>query len=87
MVFSNGFYRVRITISGSFLRRKGKIVEAHRQYQKGLDVEPGITTPECRKNRNVVSQWGTCKDEFEREDGWAKPTVYTGSQKNASVIM
>ncbi len=47
-----------------------KIVEAHRQYQKGLMWSLAYHPRMPEKIRNVVSQWGTCKDEFEREDGW-----------------
>lgn len=47
-----------------------KIIEAHRQYQKGLMWSLAYHPRMPEKIRNVVSQWGTCKDEFEREDGW-----------------
>lgn len=54
---------------GSYEERK-KIVEAHRNYQKGLmwtlAYHPSI--PEIVRKK--VSAWGTCKDEYEREDGW-----------------
>lgn len=47
-----------------------KITENHRNYQKGLmwtlAYHPRI--PDIV--RNEVSKWGTCKDEFGREDGW-----------------
>ncbi len=47
-----------------------KIVEAHREYQKGLMWSLAYH-PRIPKNiRNEVSRWGTCKDEFERADGW-----------------
>ena len=46
------------------------IADRHRQYQQGLmwtlAYHPRI--PESVRDR--VSQWGTCKDEYEREDGW-----------------
>ena len=46
------------------------IIERHRKYQQGLmwTLAYHPRTPE--KVRNVVSQWGTCKDEYENEDGW-----------------
>lgn len=47
-----------------------KIIEAHRNYQKGLMWSLAYHPRMPEKIRNVVSQWGTCKDEFEREDGW-----------------
>ncbi|MEX2564982.1 MAG: FAD-dependent oxidoreductase, partial [Cyclobacteriaceae bacterium] len=47
-----------------------KIIEAHRKYQKGLMWSLAYHPRMPEKIRKVVSQWGTCKDEFEREDGW-----------------
>jgi hypothetical protein len=47
-----------------------KIIDRHRSYQQGLmwtlAYHPRITL----KVRDKVSNWGTCKDEYEREDGW-----------------
>lgn len=47
-----------------------EIVERHREYQQGLmwtlSYHPRI--PE--KVRAKISQWGTCKDEYERKNGW-----------------
>ncbi|SFB55183.1 FAD-dependent oxidoreductase [Algoriphagus aquimarinus] len=47
-----------------------EIIERHRHYQQGLmwtlAYHPRIPV----KVREKVSQWGTCKDEYEREDGW-----------------
>ena len=54
---------------GSYEERE-QIVAAHRAYQKGLmwtlAYHPRIPKPV----RDEVSRWGTCKDEYEREDGW-----------------
>jgi hypothetical protein len=47
-----------------------KIVDAHRTYQQGL-MWTLANHPRIPENvRNVYSQWGTTKDEFENEDGW-----------------
>lgn len=53
----------------SYTERK-KIIEAHRNYQKGLMWSLAYHPRMPAKIRNLVSQWGTCKDEFLREDGW-----------------
>uniref|UniRef100_UPI003567F792 FAD-dependent oxidoreductase n=1 Tax=Novipirellula sp. TaxID=2795430 RepID=UPI003567F792 len=47
-----------------------QIVERHRSYQQGLfwTMANHPRVPEA--TRKIVSRWGTCKDEFEREDGW-----------------
>ncbi len=47
-----------------------KIVEAHREYQKGLMWSLAYHPRIPENIRNEVSRWGTCKDEFERADGW-----------------
>lgn len=47
-----------------------KIVERHRQYQQGLMWTLAYHPRIPHIVRDKVSQWGTCKDEYEREDGW-----------------
>ena len=47
-----------------------KIVARHLQYQQGLMWTLGYHPRIPKKVRNKVSQWGTCKDEYERVDGW-----------------
>lgn len=46
------------------------IIERHRKYQQGLMWTLAYHPRIPEKVRNIVSQWGTCKDEYEREDGW-----------------
>ncbi|MCF7974070.1 MAG: FAD-dependent oxidoreductase [Phycisphaerae bacterium] len=47
-----------------------KIVTRHRSYQQGLmwtlANHPRVPDP----IRREVARWGTCRDEFERKDGW-----------------
>lgn len=47
-----------------------KIVERHRTYQQGLMWTLAYHPRIPQKVRDKVSKWGTCKDEYEREDGW-----------------
>ncbi len=47
-----------------------EIIERHRQYQQGLMWTLAYHPRIPKKVRDRVSQWGTCKDEYEREDGW-----------------
>ncbi len=49
-----------------------KIIERHRDYQKGLMWTLAYHPRIPKKVRDVVSKWGTCKDEYERADGWQK---------------
>jgi hypothetical protein len=47
-----------------------KIIERHRSYQQGLMWTLAYHPRIPQKVRDKVSKWGTCKDEYEREDGW-----------------
>ncbi len=47
-----------------------KIIERHREYQQGLMWTLAYNPRIPQKVRDAVSKWGTCKDEYEREDGW-----------------
>ncbi len=53
----------------SYEKRK-QIIERHRQYQQGLMWTLANHPRIPKKVRDQVSRWGTCKDEYEREDGW-----------------
>jgi hypothetical protein len=54
---------------GSYEERE-KIIERHRSYQQGLMWTLAYHPRIPKKVRDVVSKWGTCKDEYLREDGW-----------------
>ncbi len=47
-----------------------RIVARHRHYQQGLMWTLAYHPRIPAKVREKVSQWGTCKDEYERDDGW-----------------
>jgi hypothetical protein len=47
-----------------------KIIERHRSYQQGLMWTLAYHPRIPQKVRDKVYKWGTCKDEYEREDGW-----------------
>ena len=49
---------------------RAKIVTRHREYQQGLMWTLAYHPRIPEKVRAVVSRWGTCKDEYERADGW-----------------
>ena len=53
----------------SFEERE-KIVTSHRLYQQGLMWTLAYHPRIPKEVRDKVAQWGTCKDEYEREDGW-----------------
>ena len=47
-----------------------KIADRHRSYQQGLMWTLAYHPRIPEKVRDMVSKWGTCKDEYERADGW-----------------
>ena len=54
----------------SYEERK-KIAERHQKFQQGLMWTLAYHPRIPAQVRAIVSQWGTCKDEYEREDGWS----------------
>ncbi len=68
--FSTDFIGQNYDYPEASYEEREKIIERHRKYQQGLmwslAYHPRI--PEHIKKE--VSRWGTCKDEYEREDGW-----------------
>lgn len=53
----------------SYTERK-RIVERHRQYQQGLMWTLANHPRIPARVRARISRWGTCKDEYDTEDGW-----------------
>lgn len=51
-------------------KEREKIVERHRSYQQGLMWTLAYHPRIPKIVRDEVSKWGTCKDEYERNDGW-----------------
>jgi FAD dependent oxidoreductase len=68
--FSTDFIGQNYNYPEADYEEREKIIERHRNYQKGLmwtlAYHPRI--PEII--RNEVARWGTCKDEFESGNGW-----------------
>ena len=68
--FSTDFIGQNYDYPEASYAERQKIVERHRSYQQGLMWTLAYHQRIPEKVRDVVSQWGTCKDEYEREDGW-----------------
>lgn len=77
-------------------KERENIVERHRNYQQGLMWTLANHPRIPEKVRNKVSQWGTCRDEYDREDGWQQQLYirearrmisdYVMTQKNCESI-
>jgi hypothetical protein len=68
--FSTDFIGQNYNYPTATYAERDQIVARHRDYQRGL-MWALANHPRVPENfRNEVSRWGTCKDEFERADGW-----------------
>jgi hypothetical protein len=68
--FSTDFIGQNFDYPEASYDERERILERHRNYQKGLMWTLAYHPRIPEKVRDVVSKWGTCKDEYEREDGW-----------------
>jgi hypothetical protein len=95
--FSTDFIGQNYEYPEASYEEREEIRVKHRQYQKGLmwTLANHPRIPEYL--RTEVSRWGTCKDEFEREDGWQQQLYvrearrmisdYVMTQKNCEGII
>ncbi|MCA9221675.1 MAG: FAD-dependent oxidoreductase, partial [Planctomycetales bacterium] len=68
--FSTDFIGQNYTWPEASYAQRDAMIEQHRTYQQGL-MWTLANHPRVPDNiRNEVARWGTCRDEFEREDGW-----------------
>ena len=67
--------------------RREQIAERHRQFQQGLMWTLAYHPRIPQKVRDVVSRWGTCKDEYEREDGWQQQLYIREARRMVSDVV
>ncbi|MEF8810930.1 MAG: FAD-dependent oxidoreductase [Bacteroidales bacterium] len=68
--FSTDFIGQNYNYPEATYEKRKEIIKEHRKYQKGLMWTLANHPRIPEKVRNEISRWGTCKDEFERKDGW-----------------
>ncbi len=68
--FSTDFIGQNYAYPEASYEERDQIRIAHRNYQKGLMWTLAYHPRMSPHIREEVSRWGTCKDEFERADGW-----------------
>ena len=69
--FSTDFIGQNFDYPEATYEERERIVERHRSYQQGLMWTLAYHPRIPKKVRDVVSKWGTPKDEYDREDGWS----------------
>ena len=68
--FSTDFIGQNYDYPEASYEEREKIAARHRSYQQGLMWTLAYHPRIPQEVRAVVSQWGTCKDEYESGDGW-----------------
>ena len=68
--FSTDFIGQNYLYPEASYEERDKIAERHKKYQQGLMWTLAYHPRIPAQVRAIVSQWGTCKDEYDHEDGW-----------------
>ncbi len=68
--FSTDFIGGNYDYPEASYEEREKIIARHRHYQQGLMWALANHPRVPEKIRKEVSRWGTCKDEYDTEDGW-----------------
>ena len=68
--FSTDFIGQNYSYPEASYEEREEIADRHREYQKGLMWTLAYHPRIPEHIRTEVSRWGTCKDEFQRADGW-----------------
>lgn len=68
--FSTDFVGQNYDYPEASYSEREEIAELHRQYQQGLMWTLANDPRVPDHVRHEVARWGTCRDEFERSDGW-----------------
>jgi len=68
--FSTDFIGQNYEYPEASYEERQKIAERHRKYQQGLMWTLAYHPRIPQEVRTVVSEWGTCKDEFIEHKGW-----------------
>ncbi len=68
--FSTDFIGQNYDYPEASYEERAQIIERHRNYQQGLMWTLANHPRIPERIRQEISRWGTCRDEFAREDGW-----------------
>lgn len=85
--FSTDFIGQNYDYPEATYEERERIIEAHRSYQQGLMWTLAYHPRVPLKIRQRVSRWGTCKDEYEREDGWQQQLYIREARRMVSEVV
>jgi hypothetical protein len=85
--FSTDFIGQNYDYPEASYKEREIIIENHRNYQKGLMWTLANNDRVPQKIRDEVSKWGTCKDEFERKDGWPQQLYIREARRMVSDLV
>ena len=68
--FSTDFIGQNYSYPEASYEEREKIAKRHKKYQQGLMWTLAYHPRIPKQVRDIVSKWGTCKDEHESDDGW-----------------
>ncbi len=68
--FSTDFIGQNFDYPEADYKRRDEIIARHKNYQQGLMWTLAFHPRIPREVRDVVSRWGTPKDEYDNDDGW-----------------
>ena len=68
--FSTDFIGQNYDYPEASYAERAATIDRHRTYQQGLMWSLANHPRVPEKIRSELSRWGTCKDEFDRKDGW-----------------
>lgn len=85
--FSTDFIGQNYNYPEATYEEREEIIQKHLSYQQGLMWTLANHERIPLKIRNEVSRWGTCKDEFDSEDGWQQQLYIREARRMVSAVV